>query len=70
MKRVAFSPDGSHLAAAGVLGVELWDLGAVDEPVQLDSRTDLKAIAFSPDGAGSLRLPATPFACYDPKPGA
>ncbi|GGU47230.1 hypothetical protein GCM10010289_79680 [Streptomyces violascens] len=49
---VAFSPDGSMLAAAGPGRVQLWDTASrlpIGQP--LTSRFPFNAVAFSPDGA-------------------
>lgn len=58
---VAFSPDGSTVAAAGNTEVALWRLGRPGHPRRIDARPvcaknpaggtmDIQSLAFSPDG--------------------
>jgi hypothetical protein len=52
---VAFTPGGDHLAAANHAGeIRVWDLAAGSEdPVAAATHTSpIRALAFSPDGAG------------------
>jgi WD40 repeat protein len=49
---VAFSPDGTRLAAACQdTTIRLWDMAAHEEVAELRGHTDsVHAVAFSPDG--------------------
>ena len=48
---VAFSPDGSVLAAAGAGGTELWDLRAGTITQELAQNAPATGVAFSPDAS-------------------
>ncbi|WP_348533242.1 WD40 repeat domain-containing protein [Kitasatospora sp. MAA4] len=50
---LAFSPDGSWLAAAGDAKVDLWKTGDTSKPVEVFTGTtpaDVMSVAYSPDG--------------------
>ncbi len=48
---LAFSPDGSHLASAGAdHTVVVRSMGADRDSVELDVRTRIRSLSFSPDG--------------------
>jgi eukaryotic-like serine/threonine-protein kinase len=48
---MAFSPDGTRLAAAGSLGVKVWDAKGGREILHYKGHTDnVTGVAFSPDG--------------------
>jgi WD40 repeat protein len=49
--RVAFSPDGTLLASAGVeRQVQLWDVATGRQVCTLPHGDEVMAVAFSPDG--------------------
>ena len=51
ISRIAYSPDGKLLAAAGSVGVWLYDAESMTEKGLLESAPDhLYSLAFSPDG--------------------
>jgi WD40 repeat protein len=48
---VAFSPDGTRLAAGGMTGLKLWDAATGQELASLPTRARMvNSVAFSPDG--------------------
>ncbi|TMQ33709.1 MAG: hypothetical protein E6K70_11655, partial [Planctomycetota bacterium] len=54
--QVAFSADGSYLAASGLdHTVKVWDATTGGEVARLDTSDGARAVAFSPDGSRGLR---------------